>query len=148
MNPSQFDLSKSYAMPFVISEVSNGVASKGPHAALVNVLVKNQWDGLYAAKGTFIHPVNGPRDIDEDKELVTAGPNSVICNLGDLGASNYKMLLTVNPDNTVTIAPGATPNVDMSFGVNKYDPATKTFTLNYAYNTAAPRIIRETITRK
>ena len=59
------------------------------------------------------------------------------------------MKITINADNSVTLVPaGATPNIDMSYGVNKYDPATKSFTLNYAYNTAAPRIVRETITRK
>lgn len=149
LNTSLLDLTKSYAMPFVLTEAVNGVVSKGPNTALVQVIIKNQWDGKYAASGTFYHPVNGPRAIDEDKDLVTAGPNSVICNLGDLGTSGYQMILTINADNSVTIVPaGATPNVDMNYGVNKYDPATKAFTLNYAYNTAAPRIVRETITRK
>ncbi|MGE7774075.1 BT_3044 domain-containing protein [Chitinophaga sp. NPDC101104] len=149
INTSLLDLTKSYAMPFVLTEAVNGVITKGPNTALVQVIIKNQWDGKYAAKGTFYHPVNGPRAIDEDKDLVTAGPNSVICNLGDLGANGYQMVLTINADNSVTITPaGATPNVDMNYGVNKYDPATKAFTLNYAYNTAAPRIVRETITRK
>ena len=59
------------------------------------------------------------------------------------------MILTVNADNSVTITPsGVTPNIDQSYGPNYYDPATKTFHLWYSYNTAAPRIVEETLVRQ
>ncbi len=149
INTSLLDLTKQYAMPFVMTEAVNGVVTASKKVALVEVIIKNEWDGKYQATGTFIHPTAGPRDIDEEKVLQTIGPRTVLANLGDLGAAGYQMKITINNDNSVTLVPaGATPNIDMSYGVNKYDPATKSFTLNYAYNTAAPRIIREKITRK
>ncbi|HEX6428006.1 MAG TPA: DUF4361 domain-containing protein, partial [Niastella sp.] len=117
--------------------------------SVVALVVKNKYDGIYHAAGIFHHPTAGDRTIDEDKELVTAGPNSVTAPLGDLGGSNYFMVLTVNPDNSVTIAPeGATPNIDQSWGPNYYDPVGKAFHLFYSYNGAAPRKIEETITLK
>jgi AraC-like DNA-binding protein len=61
----------------------------------------------------------------------------------------YQMILTVDPvTNNVTITPaGVTPNVDQHWGLNYYDPATKSYHLHYSYNTAAPRMIEETITK-
>jgi hypothetical protein len=117
--------------------------------SVMAVVVKNQYDGEYHSLGVFHHPTAGDRAIDEDKDLVTAGPTSVRAPLGDLGGSDYYMILTVNPDNSVTIAPsGATPNVDQTWGPNYYDPVGKAFHLFYSYNVAAPRKIEETITLK
>lgn len=145
----KFDLSANYALAFRIKSVSSGTISGNYGAAVFGLKAKNKYDKLYHATGIFIHPTAGERAIDEDKQLQTVTANSVICNLGDLGSSGYRMILTVNANNTVTITKaGATPNVDMSYGPNTYDPATETFTLNYAYNTAAPRIIREKIAVK
>lgn len=119
------------------------------NTSVLAVVVKNKYDGAYHSSGIFHHPTAGDRAIDEDKDLVTAGPTSVRAKLGDLGGSDYYMILTVNPDNTVTITPsGVTPNIDQSWGPNFYDPATKSFHLFYSYNAAAPRKIEETITLK
>jgi len=117
--------------------------------SVVALVVKNKYDGEYHSAGVFHHPTAGDRAIDEDKDLVTAGPTSVRAKLGDLGGSDYYMILTVNPDNSVTITPsGVTPNVDQSWGPNFYDPVGKAFHLFYSYNVAAPRKIEETITLK
>lgn len=145
---TKFDLSKVYALGLKINNSSIGKISTDAGEALVNILIKNQYHGSYHANGTFTHPVNGDRTIDEDKDLVTSGATSVLCNLGDLGGSGYQMNLTVNADNTVTITPaGATPNIDQHWGPNYYDPETHSFHLHYSYNTAAPRIVQEVITR-
>lgn len=150
IDPSKLDASKKYALGLSISGASNNYKVRsGLGGAVYTFVIKNEYDGKYAAKGVFTHPTAGPRDIDEEKILVTVNSNTVIANLGDLGGAGYQMLLTVNPDNTVTIAPsGATPNIDQSWGPNYYDPAKKAFHLHYSYNVAAPRIIEETITRK
>jgi hypothetical protein len=64
--------------------------------------------------------------------------------LADLGEG---LSITVNSDNTVSLS-GASRDVFLSAGKeNKYDPATKTFTLNYYYNTSAPRVITETLVK-
>lgn len=147
-DPTLLDLSKQYAIGFKISQAEGAFISNSKMEALVEIAVKNEYHGLYHSTGVFHHPVNGDRAIDEDKMLVTTGPKSVKTSLGDVGGLGYQMILTVNANNTVTITPaGVTPNVDQSWGANYYDPVTKTFHLHYSYNTAAPRIIEETITR-
>lgn len=148
LNPGKLDLSKKYALGFTLSETDNGIISSQKDA-LIEIVIKNQYDGVYQATGVFMHPTAGDRDIDELKDLETSGPNSVIAPLGDLGGAGYFMELTVNADNSVTIKPkGVTPNIDQTWGPNTYDPATKTFDLFYSYNTAAPRKVKETLKKK
>jgi hypothetical protein len=147
-NPSTLDLSKKYALGFTVTETDNGMISSQKDA-LVEIAIKNKYHGTYQATGTFMHPTAGDRPIDELKELVTTGPNSVRAPLGDLGGAGYYMILTVNADNTVTITKsGVTPNIDQTWGPNTYNPATKTFDLFYSYNTAAPRKVKETLVMK
>lgn len=150
LDKNQMDLSKQYALGLRVTDASGGaLASAEQGEVLYSVGVKNQYHGTYSAVGTFTHPTAGVRAIDEDKELQTWGATTVRAPLGDLGGSGYYMLLTVNPDNTVTVTPsGATPNIDQSWGPNFYDPATKSFHLHYSYNVSAPRIVQEVITRK
>lgn len=150
LDPS-FLQSGKYALGVKIVSVSNpGYKISGNYSKQVIALrVKNKYHGTYHAVGVFTHPTAGPRDIDEDKELVTEEPNSVRAPLGDLGAAGYEMILTINPDNTVTIKEaGATPNIDQKWGPNFYDPATESFHLHYSYNVSAPRIVKEVITKK
>ena len=144
-------LGKDWALGFKISSIDKEgyTISGNMNWSVVALVVKNKYDGEYHAAGVFHHPTAGDRAIDEDKDLVTAGPTSVRAKLGDLGGSDYYMILTVNPDNSVTITPsGVTPNVDQSWGPNFYDPVGKAFHLFYSYNVAAPRKIEETITLK
>jgi hypothetical protein len=149
VDKSKLDLSNKYAVAFQITDAGSAVVSRGFGQAVYEIGIKNEWHGEYHATGVFTHPTAGPRDIDEPKNLQTVGPRAVRAPLGDLGGSNYYMILTVNANNTVTITPsGITPNIDQSWGPNTYDPTTKTFNLHYSYNTAAPRIIQEAIKRK
>ena len=147
LNKSALDLSQQYALGFSIADASGAVINTSLKNGIYSIGIKNQWHGTYHASGVFHHPIAGDRPIDEDKDLLTAGARSVSAPLGDLGAAGYYMILTINIDNTVTITPsGVTPNIDQHWGPNYYDPATKTFHLHYSYNTAAPRIIEETLT--
>jgi hypothetical protein len=149
LDKSKLDLSKRYAIAFNIADAGGAVASQTANQAIYEVGIKNEWHGEYKSVGVFTHPVNGPRDIDEVKQLQTVGARAVEAPLGDLGGAGYYMILTVNADNTVTITPsGATPNIDQRWGPNYYDPATQTFHLHYSYNTAAPRVVKETLTRQ
>lgn len=148
-NPAFLETGK-FALGLRIASTSPSYPISGNYGKqVVELRVKNKYHGLYQATGKFIHPTAGTRDIDEEKELVTVEPNSVQANLGDLGGAGYQMILTINADNTVSIAKfGATPNIDYQ-GPNTYDPVTQTFTLNYSYNGAGgARIIREQIKRK
>lgn len=149
-NPTFLESGK-YALGLKVASVSNpDVKISGNYGKqVISLRVKNKYHGTYHATGVFTHPTAGPRDIDEEKELTTEEPNSVLAPLGDLGSAGYQMLLIINPDNTVTIRPrGVTPNIDQKWGPNFYDPATQSFHLHYSYNAAAPRIIKEVITRQ
>ncbi|MDI9874784.1 BT_3044 domain-containing protein [Flectobacillus rivi] len=138
-----------YAVGITVDNAGAYKIRSGLGSALFKIIAKNQWDGRYKAAGVFSHPTAGDRAIDRVKDLVSVNANTVIAELGDLGGSGYYMLLTINTDNSVTIKPsGATPNVDQSYSRNYYDPATKRFYLNYSYNVAAPRIVKETLTRQ
>jgi hypothetical protein len=150
LNPSFLESGK-YALGVKLVSVSNpSYRLSGNYGKQVIAMrVKNKYHGTYHAVGVFNHPVAGPRDIDEDKELITEEPNSVRAPLGDLGSAGYEMILVVNADNSVTIKPfGATPNIDQKWGPSFYNPETKAFHLHYSYNAAAPRIIQEVITLK
>ena len=150
LNPINF-LGNAYGFGFKISAVSNpGYTISGNSGSGIFVLgIKNKYEATYHSTGVFHHPVNGDRPINRDKFLSTVDAQSNITELGDLGAAGYQMILTVNPDNTVTITPaGVTPNIDQHWGPNTYDPVTQTYHLNYSYNVAAPRIVQEDLVRQ
>lgn len=109
----------------------------------------NPYAGTYWATGVFHNSTGEDRPIDEIKALARINDSTVQCSLGDMGSSGYYIQLTVDPDNTVTIAPeGSTPDIDQHWGENYYDPVAKEFHLHYSYNTSAPYIVEETLTLK
>jgi hypothetical protein len=149
VNTSLIDLSKSYLLPVSITDAQGAIVSGNFKTVLKSIAVKNQYDGEYHASGVFNHPTAGPRDIDQDKTLSTIDGNTVETDFADLGPA-WKMWLRVNADNSVTLIPKAGANpATVPNGLNTYDPATKTFTLNYKYAGAGgDRVINETIAPK
>ncbi|MBO0952043.1 BT_3987 domain-containing protein [Fibrella forsythiae] len=143
---NNFDFSKNYVLPVQIKSVSTGAISGNFGTILINLKAKNPYDGVYTATGVFNHPTAGPRDIKRAKTLATVDANTSETEFADLGAA-ATMQLKVNADNSVTLTPGGTASAaTVQFGVNKYDAATKTFTLSYKYAGAGgDRIITETI---
>jgi hypothetical protein len=146
--PKTLDFSKEYVIPVGISDAS-GVKISG-NLGFMNIFVggtPNKYDGAYQATGYFTHPT-APRAIDRAKTLKTIDKATSETEFADLASPVW---LKVNKDNTVTMIPqGATANLAGPFeqtGVNKYDPATKTFTLNYQYNVGS-RAITEVIKKK
>jgi len=121
-------------------------------AALPELKV-NKYMGNYLEIGYFTHPTS-PRALNRTKFLSYVDPNTVTCELADLGTSGYTMNLKVNSDNSCEVAqflsgsplansqlvPGAT---------NAYYPDTKTFILNYEYLGANGwRIIADTLQKQ
>jgi hypothetical protein len=155
LNPSTIDLSKKYALAFRIGEASNGyMISEENRKGLYRILITNKYHGSYKSTGYFEHPT-APRAIDKDKVLSTTGPATVETEFGDLGTSGWKMRLTVNPDNTISMTPTGASNTtaqlmyDNPTYNNKYDPATQTYWVKYGYPFPGPtRIITEKITMK
>jgi len=146
--PKTLDFSKEYIIPVGITDASGVKISA--NLGFMNIFVggtPNKYDGVYSSTGYFSHPT-APRDILRDKTLKTIDKSTSETEFADLGSP---MWLKVNKDNTVTIIPqGAAAGLAGPFeqtGVNKYDPATKTFTLNYQYNVGT-RVITEVIKKK
>lgn len=149
INTSQIDLKKSYALPLTITNATGAIVASNLKDAVFTIKVNNIYSGSYQATGRFVHPTAGPRDINRTKTLATIDATTSETEFADLGAA-ATMQLRVNTDNTVTLIPGGTASAaTVQFGENKYDPATKTFTLNYKYAGAGgDRVITEKITKK
>ena len=140
-----------YALPLRITSASNNVTvSSNFGTKIIFLKIKNEYDGEYRAVGTFTHPTSGARKIDRHKTLATIDLNTVETEFADLGGSGWLMRLRVNPDKTVTLIPaGAASTATIQFGVNKYDPITHAYTLNYKYaGGGGDRVVSEVITRE
>lgn len=148
VNTSMIDLSKQYVLPITIASAS-GQQISNYNTVLYSILVKNQWDGTYQASGVRHHPTAGNFSFNYTVQMSTSGANSI--EGGALADLQADLILTINADNTVivTSGPSGQPSTANQPGtVNVYDPTTKTFTLHYFYNNAAPRKIDETLVRQ
>ena len=146
--PSTIDLANDYLLSVGI--INAGDAKINSALGFVNIGINglpNQYDGVYRSKGQFTLPVS-VRNIDRDKTIKTIDKITSETEFADLGTL---MRLKVNNDNSVTIIPQESTTslvgVIEQTGMNKYDPATKTFTLNYQYNVGS-RVITEVIKKK
>ncbi len=111
----------------------------------------NIYEGNYASTGRFEHPT-APRDLALDKYMTTVNTNTITGPHSDLGGSGYTIEVKINTDNTCVVSQFANgaPLGEMTPGaINKYDPTTKTFTLNYRYSGSNGwRTISETLKLK
>lgn len=156
LNGGKWDLAHKYALGLTIVDAGNDKIDADQHSIVVLISIKNQWAGTYTSNGYLYHPSSPRAIVGITKELITAGPNSVTCDLGDLGASGYKALFTIDPATnnvTITAAPGAAGGAYTMFtsglptsnpgytpawsgsGLcnNTYDPNTRTFYVRYGY---------------
>ena len=161
-----------YVIPFTITSVSKPYLISGNlQNGFVKIVIKNKYDGDYISNGYVYHP-SSPRAItDAPKHLATIDANTVEIELGDLGGAGYFAAVTVNPDNSLTIAaesgasgapytmftsglptsaPGYTPQWSGSASCNNtYDPVTKTFYLRYGYKGGTGwRVTEEVVVRQ
>ncbi|MBG0858280.1 MAG: DUF1735 domain-containing protein [Bacteroidales bacterium] len=106
-NAYAIDMSKTYALAYKMTVTGTGVRSLTSSDSLViQVMPKNEYDGLYDSEGSFNHPASGGEDWVQDdtydrwfsyvgadaKEGITSGANTIDCWAGDVG---YDMVLTV-----------------------------------------------------
>jgi hypothetical protein len=150
------DPTKKYGIGFKITSADQGyTVAKNLSTMVIAIAIRNIYEGEYHSTGYLYHP-SAPRDIDEDKDVLTVNATTSIVSLGDLGGNDYYVYLEVDPATnavTITPAPGhATPPITMfTTGLptsnpgytaawpgsadsnNTYDPATKTFKLRYGY---------------
>ncbi len=145
-----------FMAPISIVDATGGVIPADPigqGSRLMVLPISNPYQGTYHSTGTFVHPTAGVRVIDEIKELKTEDCKSVSTTIGDLGdQGDYKVVFTINDDNTVTISGAESSTQPLKVGsgwINAYDPATKTFTVNYYYEGAGGnREIHEVLVRQ
>ncbi len=156
-DPSKLNLGKRNALAFTIAcPGRNAKISSDLNSSLVEVAVKNKYDGVYRVTGTLVDGVRPditgyyPMDV----ELVTTGATTVKMVSLDWGFEAHTISAGGNPSYYGSFAPifnfdPATDNVvavtnfygqpagntrsamlDPS-GVNSWDPATKTLTVKY-----------------
>lgn len=147
----------SYAIGLSIAQVSQGEISPIYKDVLIEVKVKNDYEGSYQAAGlrTLYEggsnqtPVAGEATIEGSKYLSTVNLTTVETEVGDL--PNAWMYLQVDPvSKQVTVLPSAgSPSFSSleNDGACTWDPATRTFTLHYKYynNNGQLREIQETL---
>ena len=159
-NASLLDPNKKYALGFKISSVdNNGKASSSQQKVLVQVGLKNRWDGVYSVETGSVQRytapgapeaaggLNGSLAGNPDITLTTVGANTLGISGhqwaqkgGAIGAID-NLQLTVDPaTNQVTVfALGNATLANWEGKENKYDPATRTFTLNFRWNPTTNR---------
>lgn len=148
LDKTQMDLSKQYAFGLRITQSSVGSPSLATGSGIVNVLVKNKYDGNYEVTGTMTDNAVGTLtgDFPMDYDLITTGEKSVIgwsvkweyyyVDILSSGAESVygsycpEFLFDAN-DNVIAVVNaygqpagnGRYAEIDPS-GVNKWDPAT------------------------
>lgn len=118
---------------------------------LISLPISNPFEGTYHSTGTFTHPTAGVRPIDEIKTLSTVDCQSVKTTIGDLGdEGDYFVVYKVNDDNSVTISGNQSATQKLfQTGINIYNPATHTFTVNYYYvGAGGNRVISEELVKQ
>jgi len=102
-----------------------------------NIGIANPYAGKYSRVGHLLHPSAGDLYYDEtglDLKTVDASTVKTLCGYWENPA--YIMTIKVNADYSCVTGGdvGGSPISNVPGKVNEYDPATKTFTLNYTYN--------------
>lgn len=137
VNPSAFDLSKSYVIPLKIIPPAGQIAGRNNSAILVNVLAKNEYDGMY--RHTYKSSLG---DGTNTVPLITTGKNSVKSS-GLLGVYSNAFAMNIDPvTNQVTVVMDSLLPVATDAS-SKYDPASRTFTIKWTANGGA-RTFEET----
>ncbi len=157
LNPANLDLSLQYALAFVIKNPSGTYKlSSGYDTAVVQVIIKNQYDGVYHSIGTRYNfstagdytgwdntnqvatgniASTGPWEFDTP--MSTRGAATVNVHVGNSNGGFGYLNVTVNADNTCTLQAtaetGVANLVPLPNETSTYDPITKTFTLYYQY---------------
>ena len=157
LDASKLDLSKQYALGFTIVNATGGAKiSNGLQSAMVEVGVKNKYDGTYRVTGTMVDVSNNtltgyfPQDVD----LITTGAASVMMVPKDLGIPGHLIMSgtslsyygSFGPVFTFDLATDKVISVTNSYGqpaantrsaeldpsgVNKWNPANKSMDVKY-----------------
>lgn len=154
MNLSAFDFARTYAMGIKLTSASNATVSGNYGNGVFIISPKNAYDGIYSVTAGSIQrysnpttpttgdALNGSLAANADMNLVTI--NATQCQVTNLRWGNNtavggidNLILTLNPTTNAVTMSSTTAGVTLantSGRTNSYDPATKTFTLNFDWN--------------
>lgn len=132
---------QSVAFGFKIASIAQtGYTISGNFStAVASLVIKNQYDGIYEAAGYFDHPVFFG-DFVNTWDAVTTGAYTVEMPLYTTVNFTSHFFLTVDPvTNLVEITSNDLPIDPYVEADNYYDPATRSYHLDFGYTTSAPR---------
>lgn len=142
--PGALDANLKYGLPVTITDASGVVISKNFASLVLNVAVKNKYDGVYSYTGNIFR-VNetgglaGPVKAGVTTNLSTNGSNAVMIEMhwadGGGVAGIDKTGFTIDPvTNKVTFFSSNSNLVPTAGFDNRYDPATQTFYLSFEWS--------------
>ncbi|HEX6180235.1 MAG TPA: DUF1735 domain-containing protein [Chitinophagaceae bacterium] len=156
LDPTKLDLSQQYALGFSISDPGGATIPSGLGNAMIEVGVKNRYDGYYRVTGTMVDVAVPTLTgyFPQDVALITTGPSSVVMIPLDLGIPGHLILSgtslsyygSFGPTFTFDLATDKVTAVTNSYGqpagntrsaeidpsgVNKWDAATKDLQVKY-----------------
>lgn len=157
--PNKFDFSKNFAVPLRIVSTSSGTLSAHYSVAILSIGARNPYDGIYSIEEGSITRFQAPPDPSPDPVLSGEFKDGLTLNLVTKASDKvgiapvWKDGSSVGGiDNTaITINPIANPDGsnEIAFtssnatlkkipgAVNKYDPATREFTINITWGSGA-----------
>jgi len=149
--PVNFDLTKNFALPIRIVSSSDGALSAHWSVAIQAVVVKNQYDGVYSITGGSITRnsgsgpdlVLGGNYVDGlTMELATINGNTVGIDplwkdgSGVGGVTGTRFVIDAATNNVTVSSTGNATLKNTPATINKYDPATKEFTVSFDWGAA------------
>lgn len=155
VRPSQFDFDARNGLALAITSVSHGVVSGNIGTVIFDLPVKNIYDGIYKIlEGSHIQrysapgvpttndALNGSMFGNPNVTLVTINQSTVQINnmrwaggaSGVAGIDNTRATVNSSTNAVTMFALGNATLRNWPGKVNTYDPATKTFTLNFDWN--------------
>jgi hypothetical protein len=162
INTGTLDPTKKYGLAFTISSVSkSGVAIPANLKTVVyKIALKNRWDGIYSIVSGLVTRYNspgvpsndalsGPLAGNSDVHLITSGVSELDIpasgtgsfrwsgNGGIGGIDGLRMSVNGTTNQVTWSCSGNATLTNWAGKVNNYDPATKTFNLNFRWNPAA-----------
>jgi hypothetical protein len=144
-----------YLLPISIAKSSLPISNW--NHLMINIGAKNAYDGVYSVVDGNVQrysnpttpttgdPLNGSLAGNPDMTLVTAGISSVELNnlrwhggtSGVAGIDHLQAIVDPNTNKVTMISLGNPSLTNIPGKENSYDPATKTFTLNFYWNPTA-----------
>jgi hypothetical protein len=121
----------------IVSVQESGYTISGNfNEGVVSLAVKNQYDGIYKGTGTMLHPVYSGSFSNKDEVMTTSGANSVLLYpLNTTVLFGVALNITIDPaTNLCELESSSVVLTPYDPAANYYDPATKTFYLDFGYS--------------